>query len=282
MSFQKTILQKGNGLCTPLPGSRCQLKIECGDTPSQEIGFKEEVVDNTCEITLGEWDAAADGILHSCVGSMLEGEVCEITFNLNTEVSVGEKTTTDHDKNAKTKNFTGKITLCSFTKGVELWKMTQEDRLDAASHHKSKGTDLFKNQNVHGAFRRYSLAVKYLISMGKEEYISSELRVKWKTLGTQVYLNMAACQQQSGFHEAVIENCSKALTFDENNVKGYFRRAQSRCKLKDLDGARNDLLHAHKLEANNTAVEKLLKTVESELHARESKMANAMSKMFSS
>ena len=87
MSFQKTILQKGIGLCTPLPGSRCQLKIECGDTPSQEIEFKEVVVDNNREITLGEWDAAADGILHSCVGSMLEGEVCEITFNLTTEVS---------------------------------------------------------------------------------------------------------------------------------------------------------------------------------------------------
>ena len=280
MAFQKSIIRKGNGLYTPLPWSRCQLKVECGDTPG-EIEFKEVLVNNTCEITLGEWDAAADGIVHSCVGSMLEGEVCEISFNLNTEVSVAEKTT-DHDKSTKTKNFKGEITLCSFTKGVELWEMAQDDRLEAASHHKSKGTVLYKNRDLRGAFRRYSLAAKYLISVGKEEDIISELRTKWKTLGAQVFLNMAACQLQSDFHEAVVENCSKALTFDENNVKGYFRRAQSRYKLKDLDSARNDLLHAQILEASNTAVEKLLKHVESELHARESKMANAMCKMFSS
>ena len=284
MLISKTTIQKGNGVFTPPLGSSCRIKVKCDETTFQGLGFQGITASDTSEITLGEWDAAGDGIVHSCVQDMVVGEVCEVQVNVdknNLELNSNE-TGTRRNCGENPKTLALEVTLCSFAKGKEIWEMSMGERLDTAFHHKSKGIDLYKNADILGAFRRFSAAGKYLISMGKEKEIDVTLRTKWKTLSTQVYLNLAACQLHQENHEAVVENCSKALTYDENNVKGYFRRAQSRNKLNDLDNAKKDLLYAQKLEPSNTAVEKLLKDVESRLHKRNSKMANAMKKMFSS
>ncbi len=261
--FQRRIVQAGSGVLSPVNGSRCRIKVTCDQKESDDV-FTEIKVNEVSEITLGSWTCDAEGVIHQCVRNMVEDEVCEVTLE---------------SENKPRKRI--EVMLLSYSKGKEVWEMSARERFDAASSLKCRGVELYKRGDIVSGFRHFTQAAKCLISMGPRNDICEQLQDKWQVLSAQVHLNMAACQTQTGYHEGVVENCSKALTFNGDSVKGYYRRAQSRFQMGELEKAKNDLVQAKQLEPGNTAVDRLLQSVESRLSARNSKMVEAMSKMFS-
>ncbi len=265
MIFKKAVLRRGIGLTIPVNGSLCQVLIETELCQGASDVFVDLKVNEVTTMTLGEWTHDSDGVVHTCVRDMVQDEVCELQLDLHMEATS-----------------TYRLTLCSFSKGKELWEMSESERLTAACCAKTKGNELHKSRNVSGAVRKFSQAARYLISMGREKDISPSNRESWKTLSAQVFLNLAACQLQAGYHDAVVKNCSRALELDKDNIKGFYRRAQSWCALGKIDEAKSDLLRAEQLEPSNSAVSKLLGDVQTKIANRDSNMASAMRKMFSS
>ncbi len=274
----KKTIKEGQGLFRPFLRSQCTVIIHSkGKICSQLTDITALEFDKEITIILDDCDGKVDQAIHDCLFKMREKETVEIEINMK-----------DCDNNSEYKNgddeeiCTVEINLLSFTKAKELWELSAQERLDLAFHHKAKGTEFFKLKNTPCAFERFRKAAKYVISVGPENVIDDDIKEEWKKCGSQIFLNLAACQLQSHYNDGVIENCTRALMYDDSNIKGYFRRAQARIKLKLYDEAKFDLMNAQKIEPNNSAVEKLLKHVDSHLNAEQTRMSNAMSKMFTS
>ena len=277
MILSKKVIKEGQGLFRPSLRSQCSVIVRCKNDSSQLKHNTSLEFDKEINIILDDCDGRVDQLVHDCCLKMREKETLEI------EIDITDCDKVSDDKGEDDEDiYTLEISLLSFTKAKELWELTAQERLDLAFQHKTKGTEFFKMKKRQCAFERFRKAAKYVISVGPENAISDDIKKEWKKCGSQVFLNLAACQLQTHYYDGVIENCTRALMYDDSNIKAYFRRAQARIKLKLYDEAKFDLHNAQKIEPNNSAVEKLLKHVDSHLKAEQAIMSNAMGKMFTS
>lgn len=146
-----------------------------------------------------------------------------------------------------------------------------EEKFETALHHKTVGVTLFQEGNTSRAFRRFGLALKFLILMHPQKTLPAELREKYIQLRVQCYSNMAACQLQLGAHQYVIDNCTKALDLDSGNTKCIYRRAEAYYGLEKFDLCMSDIQKGLKLEPKSksfiTLLQKLShKNMSSEVH----------------
>ena len=177
------------------------------------------------------------------------------------------------------------VHLHSFEQGKEVWKLTDQERLDIAKIHKEKGTVLFKANNFIGASIRYSKSVQYLSAVDPdtplevknlEDYEKEILSVRAASLS-----NLAACQLKFGQYDHVVTNCTQVLELDSRNVKGWYRRAKALLAMKDFECARSDLLKAWEIDPGNQAVGELMKSVDIQESVHNAKFKDALKTMFS-
>ena len=211
------------------------------------------------------------------------------TTSEQTEVDKCSDCTTDcrpederSTKPIHTTHYVLQLRLLSFIRQPDVWTVCAEDKLESASHYKHMGSLLYKRGQVEWAFRHFSKALKHLILIGPSlsDDVPVYMQPTYKTLKSQCYANIAACQLQRSNFPAVVTNCTKALALQADQVKALYRRAQAFVGLHDHDNAAADLKRAQQIEPVNSAVSQLLTTVQ-QLRTEENRsMAKAMSKMF--
>jgi len=302
-NYEKTIVIEGRGKCKPNEFSECRILLQHqqpaeheSSTTLSSIGYE---LDREITITVGHGMTHVACTVDLCLLTMFEGEKCRLQTKCNAASSTDEYLTLE-------------VTLLSFVAATELCSTSYSDKLTHAVTLKELGTAAFKAGNITAAFHKFSRSLKYLTcaDVVNKQSISSSTHDNVSSTGTDdcpvlltngdvtdlnvcsmshkgiaqltchCWLNLAACQlRYQNFRMAAI-NCSKALSIDQNNVKGLFRRAQCYMKTGNEQAAVVDLERALPLEPGSREIKKLLSTARQLTRKCDDNLAAAMSKMF--
>ena len=201
-------------------------------------------------------------------------------WRMSTDATSPKKARCGNETDTEPQTIKISLTLIAILEqGNNIFVMSPENILEIAQELKAKGGNLFKT-NVIYSFELFSRALKYVICIDEGEDVAHELQEQVKLLKTQCYLNLSACQLQKGAHNPVIQNCTKALKLDPDNVKGLYRRAQAFSKTDQYGQALEDLEKALRLEPSNKLFQNLHGDILKKCQQQEQKLASAMSKMF--
>lgn len=208
------------------------------------------------EVTIGEGDTLLSEHFDKVVMSMKESETCYVKSKITPHG--GKVTEFDAGKSALKFN----ATLKSLSRAAQSCDLEQDERLEHAQSHKSRGTELYQKGNIDFAVKRFNKALQFLRDMEPVDRLSSEMQQQQKLLTSQCYLNLAAAFLKREHYQKAIEHCTSALEVDPQNVKGLFRRGQAYSKLHKYDEAKVDLNLALKVDAENKAVMSQLRTLD--------------------
>lgn len=205
--------------------------------------------DEEFEFHIGEVNSALDNALDSELVKLRAGESAVIkTPETGRDIS---------DDNDAPSNSSVAVKLVSFENVPMFHQLTQEQKFKIASQHKAKGVDLFKTGNLEYALKRFSKALHYLILMLPSSDIPVPLLLGFNNLRAQCYANLSACQIKAGSYEYVVENCTKALAIQPDNIKCVFRRATANFMLKNFDACKLDVQTGLALEPNSKSFKQL-------------------------
>ncbi|TIA92526.1 hypothetical protein E3P99_00594 [Wallemia hederae] len=128
-----------------------------------------------------------------------------------------------------------------------LEELSPEDRDKAAQEYKSKGNKLYQQHEWEQAAVNYSKAIE---SSTKPEAV--------------FYSNRAACYNNLGQYNKVLDDCNAALNLDSEYVKALNRRAQAYEQLGNLTDALNDftaatIIDQFRNDSASKSVERVLK-----------------------
>ncbi|XP_077986187.1 uncharacterized protein LOC144440676 [Glandiceps talaboti] len=290
-SFTKVILKEGSGLVKPNEGSTCIVQVDSLAGPyhvgESITGYP---LQKEVEICVGDFDADLSELFDVCFESMKSGEICQLDIPESTLLKhlgdnfkdIKPDTITDVDeKHELVAKF--KLELKSFIRVKEIWKLSADDKIERAEHQKMKGTACFQSGHITAAARRYSKALKFLITVGNkrdQEDLSESMRDKYNTMKCSCLLNLSACVLKMKQFDKVVSLCSDALNINANNVKGLYRRGQALSRLNEFDRAKEDFEKALKLEPQNKAVKDEMVALSRRRKQQDEKYAKAMSKMF--
>ena len=233
---------------------------------------------------VGEASDALTQALEDVICSMKQDEECQF------EVKMDDTLAKNSLLQGITLNsvITYTVHLISFERGIDVWCLSDYDREQIVLWHKTKGTELFKTDNVYGAALHYSKALKYILSVDRgltdHELIHTDatrIKVDLLVLLKPLHLNLAACQLKLLQFDSVVQNCTSVLEKDTANVKALYRRGQALVSLNNLDDAKKDFLRAKEIEPNNSAVDKQLWELEVKVRAHNAKYREAFKGMFS-
>lgn len=217
-------------------------------------------------------DEAVDPLsqaLEDAICSMKLGEKCEITLPMDTTLGLSPLLTGAPPDC----HLLYSIYLISFERAPEVWSLSDQSREMLALQHKATGNEQFRVNNIYGASLHYSKALKYVIC----------IHTHWdkaKTLKRSLHSNLAACQLKLKQYTNVVQNSSLVLE-GSVDVKALYRRGLALAAMKDFEAAKDDFVRVLDLEPNNKAVTKQLHELELKVRAHNSKMKDALKKMFS-
>ena len=167
-----------------------------------------------------------------------------------------------HDKHIKFN-----VILQSFERAADVSDLDADEKLERAQAHKERGTELFRQERVHFAQKRYSKALGIIANVHEESSSMSdlafaeELRGKCSTLKIQCFINLAACHLRCERYSDVIDTCSSAIELDAKTVKAFFRRGQAHLNKHQYVEAKSDFEKVLQLEPNNKAAQNQLNVV---------------------
>lgn len=235
---------------------------------------------------IGDASSSLGLILEDAILTMKVGEVSQIDI-ANCEHLVDSPPLKQLVQPDSTGTIIYTIEMHSFELGKDVWTLNRYERLAIAKHHKTLGTQLFKENNLEGAAIQYSKALKYIIPVTTpnihleiEELESEEREVI--SLKSTLMLNLAACQLKFKQYPHVVENCNRVLELEPKNVKALYRRGQAHTNMNDFERAREDLTEAKKLEPGNRAIDEQLKVLDSKVSQQNAKYKDALKSMFQS
>ena len=206
---------------------------------------------------------------------MRSGEKCELNVELQ-DTSLGS---VPGAPNGSTK-VVYYVHLLSLERGKDVWKLSNQERVELAKHHKILGTDIFKAGDIKAAAVHYSKALKYLIPVKVDDTLQEGFHKDILTLKNITLLNLAACQLKFKQDDYAAQNCSKVLQTEPENIKALYRRGLALTNMNDFDKAKQDLVKARKLEPKNRAIEEQLRTLEMKVQAQRNKYRDALKNMF--
>eukprot|EP00668_Euglena_longa_P011340 GGOE01013735.1.p1 GENE.GGOE01013735.1~~GGOE01013735.1.p1 ORF type:complete len:197 (-),score=82.85 GGOE01013735.1:301-870(-) len=170
-------------------------------------------------------------------------------------------------------------------------------KINKALELKELGNELLKAGNAQKACFQYKLALSFLKGFGaselggeanaimsmaqrskKEKEASEEEKGEAKELSVVLNLNLAQANLKREKWDDAIRFASEALSLDENNAKGLYRRGKAYFSKGDLDGAKADWTTLHGIEPQTVAKE--LKQLEKAFAAHKQKEKAAFGKMF--
>lgn len=140
------------------------------------------------------------------------------------------------------------VKLVDCEKGIEEWKLSNEERLEQAKIYKEKGTKYFKKENFDLAKKFYEKCVNII----KEEMENTD---ECKLLKVAAYSNVALCHQKTNEPFEAKQACNEVLKLDPNNVKGLYRRGQCNVSINEFEEALKDFQKVIELEPTNKAAQ---------------------------
>lgn len=173
--------------------------------------------------------------------------------------------------------------LESFSDVPHVCDMSVADKWQYACDHKNKGSHLFSAKNYRWAFRHFNWSYKYVVSLEHDEVPEDkaiQLELDTQGLKLKCLLNLAACQLQNYSYDCAVENCTRALEIDPNNIKALYRRGTALVQLQEYERAKCDLEQAKNLDPKNPAVDRQLGLLKQRTCKLNKYFAVAMKKLF--
>ena len=199
----------------------------------ENLGF---VFEKPLKATIGSPENVFMIIIEKCLMSMRKGEAATFAFDISDHLEADEDgkfwdSYFEEKRDIAFIYFVLELTDMSTPKSAS--SLTTKEKYNLALSHKEQGRKIFpKNSEI--AFAEFSTALSYLITIPtyspliqSMSEISDEEKLEYDKLRCVCYLNLAACQAKSGNHDAVIDNCTKALSIEPENTKGLYRRGKA-------------------------------------------------------
>lgn len=147
------------------------------------------------------------------------------------------------------------VKLNNFERAKDSWSMDGNEKLEQAKIFKEKGTNYFKQNKFQLAIKTYKRAVSFVDDIPEDVGETAENKTKATEILLSVHLNLALVYLKVTpiHHFEAKDHATKALKFDENNVKGLFRRGQALLGLGEADLALKDFQKIIEIEPQNKA-----------------------------
>ena len=238
------------------------------------------------EVQIGNADSEVDKTLEKCIQSMHKGERCEaaLRVRLNLRWNGLEEEADTASSASVWLHVECHIHLETLLNAQPIYKWYAETKLDKAREANAAAVRLFKAKRTLDAFHKFHLTLTLLTyvleeSGGKGEEAATAAAAD--DLRLTCYSNLAACQFQFRNFAHVVSLASRVLERQPDNVKLLYRRGVARLETKDdLDGAKADLVEAHRLDPSNRAINEKLGQLRVAERRRVEALSNGMKKMF--
>lgn len=169
-------------------------------------------------------------------------------------------------------NVVYEVEMLNFFKEKAPWKMSNSEKIEAASRKKEEGNLLFKTGKYQQAGKKYEKAADYI---SEDESFGDDEEKLAKQIRVSCWLNCAACSLKLNDFQGAIKLCSQVLDIEFHNVKALYRRAQAYMETADFFSAELDIKKALETDPQNREVkliQKNLKQLKAESNKRESKL----------
>ncbi|XP_044749362.1 peptidyl-prolyl cis-trans isomerase D [Coccinella septempunctata] len=127
---------------------------------------------------------------------------------------------------------------------------------------RESGNFYFAKKSFSESQGKYLKVLRYIdwyLKTGKSPNESFAKSNKFRTL-----LNLAAVKLERKKYREALQYCNECEAMDSTNGKVYYRRAQARLGLRDIDESLEDLKRAMSLSPNNKAVKDFFKVAKSD------------------
>ncbi|XP_061685510.1 AH receptor-interacting protein [Syngnathoides biaculeatus] len=153
---------------------------------------------------------------------------------------------------------------------LDVWAMTDEEKLASVPHIHEEGNELFKQGRVQEATDKYYNGIACLKNLQMKEHPGDEAWIKLDHMITPLLLNYCQCKLLQGHYYEVIEHCS-SLTFKyEDNVKAFYKRAKAHAAVWNETEARADFAKVLELDPSlGPSVAKELRAMEVRIRTKE-------------
>lgn len=190
---------------------------------------------------LVDWASKNKNLIIAASAVTLVGGAAATYYYQSTPAITTEKKNKKSKKSKKKKTNNGPTPL--------LEELSPEDRNKAAQDFKSVGNKLYQQHEWKEAALNYTKAIESSI---KPEAV--------------FYSNRAACYNNLGDYNKVLEDCNQALNLDSEYVKALNRRAQAFEQLGNLTAALNDftaatIIDQFRNDSASKSVERVLKKI---------------------
>jgi len=154
-----------------------------------------------------------------------------------------------------------------------------------ASEIKDFGNKAFKEGDLELGLDKYQKALRYLGQWPTpEDSDPKELWGQLQQLRFVCHNNSALLHNKQNNWRDGIESATKALEIEgidgKDQAKAYFRRATAKTKLKDDEGAVEDLAEAHKLSPDDALIVQSLEAAKANIAARKQRQKEALKNFF--
>ncbi|XP_028850402.1 FK506-binding protein-like [Denticeps clupeoides] len=294
---------------TAAPATACPRSCKSVLQVPLDDWFRLRVGEGQCDITEG------------CVEGMRAGEVCVLKVMPLNEDSMpkithaGPDCHPDYPEGQVSSRYT--LELHSFSPGKESWEMTPGEKWSWVKSHKERGGNRFVKGDVWGAADSYCRAIKLLITLAKrtagdkdghgsmaanseaggsltscvheETSLTTEVsdqftltEKEYHLMKAELHSNLALCQLKLGQPSKARESSSRATNLNPTNAKAWYRLGQASVLVGELNDARRAFGRVLELEPNSASARKALKQLNVQEKELDSKLAQRLSKMFSS
>uniref|UniRef100_A0A8C6U2Y8 peptidylprolyl isomerase n=1 Tax=Neogobius melanostomus TaxID=47308 RepID=A0A8C6U2Y8_9GOBI len=153
---------------------------------------------------------------------------------------------------------------------LDVWAMTDEEKLTFVPQIHDEGNQLFKEGKIPEASEKYYNGIACLKNLQMKEHPGDEAWVKLDLMITPLLLNYCQCMLMQGQYYEVIEHCSSLLFKYEDNVKAYYKRGKAHAAVWNEAEARADFAMVVKLDpALGQCVAKELRAMEERIRSKE-------------
>ncbi|XP_051558955.1 AH receptor-interacting protein [Myxocyprinus asiaticus] len=153
---------------------------------------------------------------------------------------------------------------------MEIWAMTDDEKLEAVPHIHEEGNSLYKSGDIDEASEKYYSAIACLKSLQMKERPGDETWIKLDNMITPLLLNYCQCKQLQGQHYEVLDHCSSIINKYDDNVKAYFKRGKAHAAVWNEPEARADFAKVVALDPSlEPSVAKELRAMEERIREKE-------------
>ncbi|KAK5605883.1 hypothetical protein CRENBAI_004409 [Crenichthys baileyi] len=152
---------------------------------------------------------------------------------------------------------------------LDMWAMTDKEKLDAVPQIHEEGNALFKEGKIKEAKEKYYNAISCLKNLQMKEHPGDEGWLRLDQMITPLLLNYCQCQLLQGHYYEVIEHCSSLVFKYEDNLKAYYKRGKAHAAVWNEKEARADFAKVVALDPSlEASVNKELKALEERLRSK--------------